>query len=121
MSPRVRVDTRDGLITLNIQNAVPEDSGVYRILVRNPFSDITSQCTLQVYETIKPTDTAVAPIFATSIKGMSHNVILKTIYIICLSFYVIAEFEVSSNCLFQTTNFEYTRNGLLEFYTNMYW
>lgn len=69
MSPRVRVDLRDGLITLNIQNAVLEDSGVYRILVRNPASDITSSCTLNVYQTAQPT--ATAPLFTNSIKGMS--------------------------------------------------
>lgn len=69
MSPRVRVDLRDGLITLNIQNAVPEDCGVYRILVRNQYSEITSSCTLNVYKTDEPT--ATAPLFTSSIKGMS--------------------------------------------------
>lgn len=73
MSPRVRVDLRDGLITLIIQNAVPEDSGVYRILVRNPASEITSSCTLNVYKTNQPT--ATAPLFTSSIKGMSFVVI----------------------------------------------
>lgn len=77
MSPRVRSETRDGLITLNIQNAVPEDSGVYRILVRNPSSEITSQCTLNVFETIKPTASQTAPIFTNSIKGMSFRVFVK--------------------------------------------
>lgn len=71
MSPRVRVDVRDGLITLNIQSAVPEDAGIYRILVRNQESEITSSCTLNVYEFI--TQTATAPLFTNSIKGMSFD------------------------------------------------
>lgn len=75
MSPRVRIDSRDGLITLIIQDAVPEDSGVYRILVRNAVSDITSSCTLNVYQTNQPTTTA--PLFTSSIKGMSFRVVLK--------------------------------------------
>lgn len=69
MSPRVRADVRDGLITLNIQSAVAEDAGVYRILVRNQESEITSSCTLNVYETNTPTTTV--PLFTSSIKGMS--------------------------------------------------
>lgn len=74
-SPRVRAETRDGLITLMIQSAVPEDSGVYRILVRNQASSITSECTLNVYETIKPS--ATAPIFTNSIKGMNFRTLFQ--------------------------------------------
>lgn len=83
MSPRCRSEARDGLITLNIQNAVPEDSGVYRILVRNQFSEITSECTLNVYQSIK--QSATAPIFTNSIKGMSFRIKLNAN---CLTFHV---------------------------------
>lgn len=76
MSPRVRYDVRDGLITLNIQSAVVEDAGVYRILVRNQESEITSSCTLNVYETNTPT--ATVPLFTNSIKGMSFRMIMKS-------------------------------------------
>lgn len=93
MSPRVRVDLRDGLITLNIQSAVVEDSGVYRILVRNPSSEITSSCTLNVYQTNQPT--ATAPLFTNSIKGMSFRVVMNGIF---LTFHVFIIFEVSSDC-----------------------
>lgn len=72
MSPRVRAEVRDGLTTLSIQNATLEDSGVYRILVRNSASEITSECTLTVYETIK--NTATAPIFTSSIKGRNFRI-----------------------------------------------
>lgn len=75
MSPRVRAEARDGLMSLQIQSAVPEDSGVYRILVRNPDSEITSQCTLNVFETIKPTATQTAPLFTSSIKGMNFRIV----------------------------------------------
>lgn len=68
MSPRVRADAQDGLFRLHIQSAVAEDAGVYRIQVRNPDSDISSQCTLNVYETNTPNTTA--PLFTSSIKGM---------------------------------------------------
>lgn len=93
MSPRVRVESRDGLITLIIQSAVPEDSGVYRILVRNPASEITSSCTLNVYQTNQPT--ATAPLFTNSMKGMNFRIIINGN---CLTFYVFIMFEVSSNC-----------------------
>lgn len=75
MSPRVRADVRDGLITLNIQNAVPEDAGVYRILVRNAESEITSSCTVNVFEAIQ--QTATAPLFTNTIKGMSFRISVK--------------------------------------------
>lgn len=94
MSPRVRVDARDGLITLNIQSAVPEDSGVYRILVRNPSSEITSECSLNVFETIKPTAIQTAPIFTNSIKGMNFRVFMMHI---CQPFHFCT--EVSSEFL----------------------
>lgn len=101
MSPRVRVDLRDGLITLNIQSAVPEDSGVYRILVRNPVSEITSSCTLNVYSTNQPT--ATVPLFTNSIKGMSFRVVLNGI---SLTFHIFITFEVSSSCtILSVSNF----------------
>lgn len=83
MSPRVRVESRDGLITLNIQSAVKEDAGVYRILVRNPDSEITSSCTLNVYQTNQPT--ATAPLFTNSMKGMNFRIIINGTH---LTFYV---------------------------------
>lgn len=103
MSPRVRVEARDGLISLNIQSALPEDSGVYRILVRNPFSEITSSCTLNVYESIKPTNTP--PLFTSSIKGMSSTIDSKTIHRSFVSHFMLSsKFEVSSDCLYSIAN-----------------
>lgn len=66
-SPRCRAEMKDGLASLLIQNALLEDTGVYRILARNEASDITSECKLNVYETLKPT--ATAPLFTNNIKG----------------------------------------------------
>lgn len=68
MSPRVRAELKDGLLTLTILSAVLEDSGVYRVLARNPACEVSTTCTLNVYETIKPN--ASAPIFTSNIKGM---------------------------------------------------
>lgn len=72
MSARVRAELRDGLTTLSIQNATLEDSGVYRVLVRNQASEITSECTLEVYETIQCH--ATPPIFTSSIKGRNFRI-----------------------------------------------
>lgn len=68
MSPRCRAELKDGLLILTILNAVVEDSGEYRVLARNPASEITTSCRLSVYEAIKPA--ASAPIFTSNIKGI---------------------------------------------------
>lgn len=97
-SPRVRAETRDGLITLMIQSAVPEDSGLYRILVRNQASSIESECTLNVYQAI--TTSATAPIFTTSVKGMNFRTITQLKSddcAICVTiFHICIQIEVSS-------------------------
>lgn len=109
MSPRVRVESRDGLITLNIQSAVPEDSGVYRILVRNPVSEITSSCTLNVYQTNQAT--ATAPLFTNSIKGMSFGVIMNGTCVLHFVYFLIT-FEVSSNyTILNVANFHNAQNA----------
>lgn len=66
-SARCRCDLKDGLITLNILNLTQEDTGEYRVLVRNQASEISSSCQLNVYETIKSDATPV--VFTNSIKG----------------------------------------------------
>lgn len=71
MNQRVRVEFKDGLLILNIANAVLEDTGVYRILVRNEASEITTQCTLNVYEKIQATETP--PLFTNTIKGRERG------------------------------------------------
>lgn len=67
LSPRCRVDAKDGLITLNITSLTLEDAGVYRILARNQASEITASCQLNVYEALKTDASPV--IFTNSIKG----------------------------------------------------
>lgn len=92
MNQRVRVEVKDGLLILNIANAVLEDSGVYRILVRNQASEITTQCTLNVYEKIQPT-IETPPLFTNTIKGTIkvffsvfslRQIFLNVIIFICL-------------------------------------
>lgn len=87
MSPRCRTEMRDGLASLLIQNALLDDSAVYRILARNQASEITSECKLTVYETVKPTTSA--PIFTASIKGrliacVFHICVLSTHLLCCV-------------------------------------
>lgn len=66
-SPKCRADFRDGLCTLTLTSAVKEDSGEYRLLARNQYSEVSTNCTLTVYEAIK--QEVVPPIFTSSIKG----------------------------------------------------
>lgn len=66
-SPKCRAELRDGLCSLTLTNLVKEDSGEYRVLARNQFSEISTNCTLTVYEAIKEEGTA--PIFTNNIKG----------------------------------------------------
>lgn len=89
MSPRCRAEMKDGLATLTLLNVVLEDSGDYRVLARNQASEITSACRLNVYETIKPSESA--PIFTSNIKGMTMlavNVIVSCPSLFCFSFNV---------------------------------
>lgn len=66
-SPRVKNLSRDGLCILEIDKCTPDDSGDYRLLVRNQDSDITCGCSLQVYATVKTSD--FAPTFTRALKS----------------------------------------------------
>lgn len=63
----VRAEMRDGLCTLTLTNLLQENSGEYRVLLRNQFSEIQSTCRVVVYENLKQEGTA--PIFTTCVKG----------------------------------------------------
>lgn len=65
-STRVKNLSRDGLCVLEISNCVPDDSGIYKIVARNPDSEITCACTLQVYATSQTAD--FAPTFTRNLK-----------------------------------------------------
>lgn len=86
MSPRCRAELKDGLVVLTLQSAVPDDSGIYRILARNQASEITSSCRLNVYETIKAASSA--PIFTSTIKGMAMCSIVPCLRLFCFVFNV---------------------------------
>lgn len=62
---------------LNINNVVLEDAGEYRILVRNQASEITTSCTVSVYDKIQKTETQ--PLFTNTIKGRDFCVDLISI------------------------------------------
>lgn len=88
MSPRCRAEVKDGLVTLSLLSAVLDDTGEYRVLARNQASEITSSCSLTVYNAIKQTDTV--PIFTGSIKGKTIDflfcVCIMLTYRLCLIF-----------------------------------
>lgn len=72
-SPRCRAELRDGLCTLTLTKLTKEDTGEYRVWARNQYSEITSTCHLQVYESIK--EEGEAPCFIHSIKGAGNEIV----------------------------------------------
>lgn len=66
-SQRVKNVSRDGLCVLEIDKCTPDDSGDYKLIVRNQDSDISCSCTLQVYETVQSSD--FAPTFTRALKS----------------------------------------------------
>lgn len=66
-SPRIRNLSRDGLCVLEVAKAALDDSGIYSCVVRNPESNISCSCTVQVYETKATAE--FAPTFTRSLKG----------------------------------------------------
>lgn len=66
-SQRVRNLSRDGFCVLEIDKCTPDDSGDYKLIVRNQDSDISSGCTLQVYEAAQSSD--FAPTFTRALKS----------------------------------------------------
>lgn len=67
-STRIKNLSRDGLCVLEISNCVPEDSGTYQLLVRNPDSEVSCSCSVQVYATSQTAD--FAPTFTRNLKRM---------------------------------------------------
>lgn len=66
-SPRVKNLSRDGMCVLEIDKCTPDDSGDYKLVVRNQDSDISSGCTLQVYAASQTSD--FAPTFTRALKS----------------------------------------------------
>lgn len=67
MSTKVRNMSRDGLGVLEFLSPEEGDSGKYVCVAKNPFSEVSTSCTLVVYDTNISIDTA--PTFTRSIKG----------------------------------------------------
>lgn len=65
-SSRIKNLSREGLCVLEISNCVPDDSGDYQLLARNPDSEITCSCKLQVYATSQTSD--FKPTFTRNLK-----------------------------------------------------
>lgn len=65
-SSRIKNMSRNGVCVLDITGCLPEDSGVYQLIVRNQDSDITCSCSLQVYATEHNDD--LAPTFTRNLR-----------------------------------------------------
>lgn len=71
LSPNCRAQWRDGLVTLDLAQLKPEDSGVYKLICRNQSGEISCSCKLLVYEVVK--EGLIAPLFSVPIKGKSFS------------------------------------------------
>lgn len=67
-SARVKNLSKEGLCVLEINNATPDDSGCYTCVARNQESDISCNCSVQVYETKQTAD--FTPTFTRALKGL---------------------------------------------------
>lgn len=65
--PNCKALLRDGLITLELSNLTEAESGTYKVICRNPSTEINCSCNVLVYESIKVDKTP--PLFTNSIKG----------------------------------------------------
>lgn len=65
--PRAKMTVREGLLTLEIPNAMISDSGEYSCVVKNKNGDVATTCLVNVYKVIK--EAAVPPTF-TSVRGI---------------------------------------------------
>lgn len=72
---RVKNLSREGVCILEINNATPDDGGEYTLLVRNPDSDISCSCQLQVYAKTQTSD--FAPTFTRNLKSKCMAVRLR--------------------------------------------
>lgn len=75
----------DGLITLEILNALPSDSGEYSCSVENKNGSIMSSANLKVYPSFEASP--IPPTFTRSIRGMYGRYMYKIIVIIFIRFY----------------------------------
>lgn len=65
--PKSKAACQDGLAVLVLSKLSVDDSGEYKLVARNPDSEIVTTCHLHVYETVKEDKTA--PVFTVGIKG----------------------------------------------------
>lgn len=77
-----RSQLRDGLVTLDLSQLKPDDSGVYKLICRNQSGEISCSCRLMVYEVVKNED-LIAPLFTVPIKGKSFDIFIAFLPINC--------------------------------------
>lgn len=90
LSPNCRSQLRDGLVTLDMAQLKPEDSGVYKLICRNSSGEISCSCKLMVYEVVK--EDLIAPLFTVPIKGKSVDFVLCSL--ICDVLLTIVLFDI---------------------------
>lgn len=72
----------DGLVTLELARASLSDGGVYRVIARNAANEVSSHCTLVVYEVVTEKTAQTKPIFTSSIKGKVETA--RSQFVFCL-------------------------------------
>lgn len=75
--PRCRAEMRDGLCSLTLNHLNKDDTGDYRVWIRNQYSEVSSTCHLTVYESIK--EEGEGPCFTHSIKGAVCSTFLSVV------------------------------------------
>lgn len=78
-----RSQLRDGLVTLDLSQLKPEDSGIYKLICRNQSGEISCSCNLMVYQIVKNED-LIAPLFTMPIKGKSFFLFFSYIPVVTL-------------------------------------
>lgn len=71
--PRIRILANEGILTLEIPNALPIDSGEYTCLIRNQNGEASTSAIVTIYEIIK--DDPIPPVFI-SARGAEEAYIL---------------------------------------------
>lgn len=69
---KVRNMTSEGLSVVELLNVTAEQSGTYKCLARNNDSEVTTSCSLKVYDAKEEGDTS-APIFVLSVRGKFYT------------------------------------------------
>lgn len=65
--PHIKNASKDGIGCIQIENVTPEDSGEYKCIAKNPHTELSTICKLNVYPV--PEDDTLPPTFTRALKG----------------------------------------------------